>query len=328
MGRLLSPFLLLGVLLAGCASDELDPTIPIRVEPVMQVAPTGPAAYELQLAARTFVPRAGEGPKVRLVAAIHIGDRAYYERVQRILDADTVVLYEGVGTRRDEFKERAPGRRADALYTKVAEALGLISQYEGIDYRREHFHNADLTQGEMLARLRGDTLTTPKPEGPDQVLGAPAKQAEAKYNLMMDAMRGGGLTGLFADLGLAFIKHNPRLRTSVKLALMGADPAASEAELGRKLGGESGRRVAKLILDERNQAAISGLRRHIGQRKAGETVTLFYGAAHLAAIEEALQRRFGYVPEKTEWLVAMQADGAEAGLSPAEARAALKSGRK
>ena len=327
MGRLLSPFLLLGVLLVGCGTTELDPSVPIKVEPVMRVVPTAPAAYELQLASRTFTPRSGDGPKVRLVAAIHIADRKFYEEVQAILDADTVVLYEGVGTRRDEFKEKAPGRRADALYTKVADALGLISQYEGIDYRREHFHNADLTQGEMLSRLRGDTLTTPKPEGPDQALGAPAKQAEAKYQQMMEAMRGGGLTGVFADLGLAFIKANPRLRMTLKLGIMGADPAASEKELSQKLGGESGARVARLIVDERNQAAISGLRRHIGQRKTGETVALFYGAAHLAAIEEALQRRFGYVPEKTDWLVAMSADGEEAGLTPAQAQAAVKGRR-
>lgn len=328
MGRLLSPFLLLGVLFAGCASTELDPSVPVKIEPVMQVVPTAPAAYELQLAARTFAPRSGDGPKVRLVAAIHIADRKFYEQVQAILDADTVVLYEGVGNKRDDFKKQAPGRRPDALYTKVADALGLISQYEGVDYRREHFHNADLTQGEMRARLRGDTLTTPKPEGPDQVLGPPAKQAEAKFNLMMDAMQGGGLSGLFADLGLAFIKYNPRLRTSMKLAIMGTDPATSEKELGKKLGGESGARVARLIVDERNQAAISGLRRYIGQRKTGETIALFYGAAHLAAIEEALQRRFGYVPEKTEWLVAMSADGEKAGLTPEQARAALKGGRK
>ena len=328
MGRLLSPLLLLGLLLSGCATTEIDPRVPLRIEPVMKVVQTAPASYELQLASRTFVPLSGQGPKVRLVAAIHIADRAYYQKVQGILDTDTVVLYEGVATRRDSFKESAPGRRPDALYTKVADALGLISQYEGIDYRREHFHNADLTQGEMLSRLRGDTLTTPKPEGPDQVLGAPAKQAEAKYNLMMDAMHGGGIAGLFADLGLAFIKANPRLRLTMKLGIMGLDPAASEREMAKKLGGESGKRVARLIIDERNQAAISGLRRYVGQGKTGDTIALFYGAAHLGAIEDALIRRFGYVPERTDWIVAMDADGEEAGLTPAQAQAALKGGRK
>jgi len=328
MGRVLSSFLLLGLLLSGCATTEIDPRVPLQIEPVMKVVQTAPASYELQLASRTFVPLSGQGPKVRLVAAIHIADRAFYQRVQGLLDADAVVLYEGVTTKKDDFKKQGPGRRPDALYTKVADALGLISQYEGIDYRREHFHNADLTQGEMLARLRGDTLTTPKPEGPDQVLGPPAKEAEAKYNLMMEAMQGNGLSGVLADLGLAFIKYNARLRTTVLLGIIGTDPAGSEKEMAKKLGGESGKRIAKLILQERNQEAISGLRRFVGQRQTGETVALFYGAAHLDAIQDALIRRFGYVPEKTEWLVAMRADGEAAGLTPAQALEALKGVRK
>ncbi len=187
MGRVLSPFLLLA-LLAGCATTEIDPRVPLRIEPVMKSVQNDDGEYELRLASRTLAPLSGQGPKVRLVAAIHIASREYYRQVQEILDKDTVTLFEGVSNKKDDFKKQGPSRRPDALYTKIADALGLISQYEGIDYRREHFHNADLTQGEMLARLRGETLTTPKPEGPDQALGAPAKQAEAKYKAMTEVM--------------------------------------------------------------------------------------------------------------------------------------------
>ena len=42
----------------------------------------------------------------------------------------------------------------------------------------------------------------------------------------------------------------------------------------------------------------------------------------------ALIRRFGYVPENTEWLVAIRVDGEEAGLTPAQAQQALKMTRK
>jgi hypothetical protein len=180
----------------------------------------------------------------------------------------------------------------------------------------------------MLARLRGETLTTPKPEGPDQVLGAPAKQAEAKYQALTEVMNGGGLTGVMANIGLAFIKHNPRLRATMLLGIIGTDPTASEQAMAKQLGGESGRRIARLIVEERNQEAVSGLRRFIGQRKTGETIALFYGAAHLEGIEDALIRRFGYVPESTEWLVAVKVDPEEAGLTPQQAQQALKMTRK
>jgi hypothetical protein len=328
MGRAFLPLALLALLTAGCTPTAIDPRVPLKIEPVMKTVQTDEGTYELRLASRTLAPLSGQGPKVRLVAAIHIADREYYRQVQRILDGDTITLFEGVSNKKDDFKKQGPVRRPEALYTKMADALGLISQYEGIDYRREHFHNADLTQGEMLARLRGETLTTPKPEGPDQVLGAPAKQAEAKYQALTEVMNGGGLTGVMANIGLAFIKHNPRLRATMLLGIIGTDPTASEQAMAKQLGGESGRRIARLIVEERNQEAVSGLRRFIGQRKAGETIALFYGAAHLEGIEDALIRRFGYVPESTEWLVAVKVDPEEAGLTPQQAQQALKMTRK
>jgi hypothetical protein len=328
MGRAFLPLALLALLTAGCTPTAIDPRVPLKIEPVMKTVQTDEGTYELRLASRTLAPLSGQGPKVRLVAAIHIADREYYRQVQRILDGDTITLFEGVSNKKDDFKKQGPVRRPEALYTKMADALGLISQYEGIDYRREHFHNADLTQGEMLARLRGETLTTPKPEGPDQVLGAPAKQAEAKYQALTEVMNGGGLTGVMANIGLAFIKHNPRLRATMLLGIIGTDPTASEQAMAKQLGGESGRRIARLIVEERNQEAVSGLRRFIGQRKAGETIALFYGAAHLEGIEDALVRRFGYVPESTEWLVAVKVNPEEAGLTPQQAKEALKMTRK
>ena len=328
MGRAFLPLALLALLTAGCTPTAIDPRVPLKIEPVMKTVQTDEGTYELRLASRTLAPLSGQGPKVRLVAAIHIADREYYRQVQRILDGDTITLFEGVSNKKDDFKKQGPVRRPEALYTKMADALGLISQYEGIDYRREHFHNADLTQGEMLARLRGETLTTPKPEGPDQVLGAPAKQAEAKYQALTEVMNGGGLTGVMANIGLAFIKHNPRLRATMLLGIIGTDSTASEQAMAKQLGGESGRRIARLIVEERNQEAVSGLRRFIGQRKAGETIALFYGAAHLEGIEDALVRRFGYVPESTEWLVAVKVDPEEAGLTPQQAQQALKMTRK
>ena len=328
MGRAFLPLALLALLIAGCTPTAIDPRVPLKIEPVMKTVQTDEGTYELRLASRTLAPLSGQGPKVRLVAAIHIADREYYRQVQRILDGDTITLFEGVSNKKDDFKKQGPVRRPEALYTKMADALGLISQYEGIDYRREHFHNADLTQGEMLARLRGETLTTPKPEGPDQVLGAPAKQAEAKYQALTEVMNGGGLTGVMANIGLAFIKHNPRLRATMLLGIIGTDPTASEQAMAKQLGGESGRRIAQLIVEERNQEAVSGLRRFIGQRKTGETIALFYGAAHLEGIEDALVRRFGYVPEGTEWLVAVKVDPEEAGLTPQQAKEALKMTRK
>ncbi len=48
----------------------------------------------LEVAGRTFVKDGG--PVVHLVGAVHIGDKSYYEALQKFLDGQDVVLYEGV----------------------------------------------------------------------------------------------------------------------------------------------------------------------------------------------------------------------------------------
>jgi len=52
---------------------------------------------ELDVAARAFEPIDGTGPRIILVGAAHIGDSVFYRRLQYLLDAQDVVLFEGVG---------------------------------------------------------------------------------------------------------------------------------------------------------------------------------------------------------------------------------------
>ncbi len=55
------------------------------------------SAITLEAVSRAYAPANGTGPVVHLVSAIHIGDWAYYDRVQALLDEIPVVLWEGVG---------------------------------------------------------------------------------------------------------------------------------------------------------------------------------------------------------------------------------------
>lgn len=63
---------------------------------ILDDADTG--KVRLELALRSFRRPAdnGSGPVVTLASVIHIGDRAYYEQLQSWLDAQDVVLFEGV----------------------------------------------------------------------------------------------------------------------------------------------------------------------------------------------------------------------------------------
>src|SRR5882724_5848160 len=63
---------------------------------------------ELQIAARRFVPARGKGPAIWLTGVSHIGTSNYFAALQRHLDAQTLVLFEGVGEHSQDFKNRKP----------------------------------------------------------------------------------------------------------------------------------------------------------------------------------------------------------------------------
>ncbi|MDX1564919.1 MAG: type II secretion system protein GspG, partial [Phycisphaeraceae bacterium] len=56
-----------------------------------------PDHVRLEVALRRFVPAEGDGPALWLSGVIHIGEAAYYKKVQKHLDAQDLVLFEGVG---------------------------------------------------------------------------------------------------------------------------------------------------------------------------------------------------------------------------------------
>lgn len=53
-------------------------------------------ATTLEVASREYRPKSGVGPVVHMVGAIHIGEKSYYEALQKHLDAMDLVLFEGV----------------------------------------------------------------------------------------------------------------------------------------------------------------------------------------------------------------------------------------
>jgi hypothetical protein len=103
----------------------------------------------LQVSVRTFAPSGKPGPLVHLVGVIHIADRAYYEELQKFLDAQHIVLYEGVKPKGfgntpldDAERSRITARRIRTLALLVAR------------FRREHRRLPE-TIDELMAHLSG-----------------------------------------------------------------------------------------------------------------------------------------------------------------------------
>jgi hypothetical protein len=105
------------------------------------------------------------------------------------------------------------------------------------------------------------------------------------------------------------------------------DPDPAKSGLGR-MGGKGGARMGRLILDDRNEAALAALAEELEEGTPARVVSVFYGAAHLPGIEDALVRRHGYVPGKTEWVPALSVEPAKAGLNAREIEQALKAARQ
>jgi len=91
---------------------------------------------ELQISARTMVPPGGKGPAVKLVGVTHIGDKAYYEALQKYLDAQDLVLYEGVkpaGSAGGEDKAESEADRVKKTERRLR-LLAILTER----YRRDH----------------------------------------------------------------------------------------------------------------------------------------------------------------------------------------------
>jgi len=124
----------------------------------------------LQICARRFAPIEGTGPTLWLSGVSHLGETNYFRALQEHLEAQTLVLYEGVKGQTDgesAFSEHSQARanasatgteakkggaEAQSLQSTLAASLGLAFQLEAIDYSRPHFRHSDLSI-EKIAKL-------------------------------------------------------------------------------------------------------------------------------------------------------------------------------
>ncbi len=153
--------------------------------PYLRVVRPNADEVELQVVARQFRRPAGDGPEIWLTGVTHVGDVAYYEALQRHLDEQSLVLFEGVGggpakppkkRGKDESKPGESGASDDeelhSVQGTLADSLGLVFQLDTVDYTRPHFENSDLSISQIRWLLSGGGVE----EMPQK--SRPAKSAE------------------------------------------------------------------------------------------------------------------------------------------------------
>jgi hypothetical protein len=293
---------------AGCTTH--GPAFLPPARSYLRVREDNHRVVSLEVAVRTFARTNRPGPPVRLVGVTHLGDAGYYAGLQRLLDAQTLVLFEGVGAKDKRFMAARAGD-AYSLQPALARALGLKFQLETIDYQGSNFVNSDLT----LPQLQ-------------RVLESGAGADGGQLGDLVSLMDGSSWTGMFVRFGLNLIGSDPRLRATVRLAMIEA-LGALEVDLGDpKSLPEELRTLMAVLIAERNKAVVEDLRRFVDLQRQGRSrrgndaagVAVFYGAGHMVDLEKRLARDLGYRPVGEDWRVAFAVDPAAAGLGEAEVR--------
>ena len=160
---------------------------------------------------------------------MHLGEPAYYRALQRFLDAQTIVLYEGINPdahphRVGDAKPAATNGPAPAtpptdtnagysMQSAFAKSLGLVFQLEAIAYDRTNFLNSDLSVLQIQRIMAGGR---PPP--------APGEKAatDSSFNVLLQVMDGSSFLGSLLEIGMQFIAASPKMQAVAKLTFIEA----------------------------------------------------------------------------------------------------------
>ena len=223
-------------------------------------------------------------PTVDLVAAVHIGEKRYYQQLNQEFQKYDAVLYELVapeGTRVPKGGVRPSAHPVSLMQKIFSDVLKLSYQLDEIDYTPKHFVHADMS--------------------PEQLAKSQKERGEAMWKMMLRVM-GYSLAKQSTSDGpppemellLAFFDRNRAVALKRALALQFEDMEG----MTRAMDGPEG----SSLIAGRNQAALEVLKRQLGAGK--KKLAIFYGAAHMPDMEKRLKEDFGLVPIQTRWLAA------------------------
>ncbi len=226
-------FLLLQCALALCAALVGNPATGQDDEwpgsgPYLRVVDLDDSALRLDLAVRFFSPAEGTGPTIALAGAIHIAEAEFYAVLQRFLDSQDLVLFEGVKPRGVGGVEGADDavrvRRTEPTIRFLAIALHRHHKTAGawpatLDELAATAESAGRPQAQWIRSSMRDAWDRP-------LVYRPAGDGYALISLGADGTEGG--EGFDADL--AFADQSP-----LTDAETGADPGL-QSQMARALG--------------------------------------------------------------------------------------------
>jgi hypothetical protein len=233
------------------------------------------------------------GVVVHLVGAVHVGEKSYYEGLNKTFKGYDALLYEMVKPKdmAAPVRGQKTGSAVSGFQRFLTDVLELEFQLDGIDYGAPNFVHADLDVETFykLQEERGESLLT------------------LMLRSMMAQMARAGQAGgpppiTIFDLLAAMNSPDSARQYKLLLARQFQDIEAQMAGLEGPDG--------SVLLTERNKAALRVLKETI--EKGKKDVGVFYGAGHMHGLEEALVNDMGFKLTGVEWRVAWDMTPSEA----------------
>jgi hypothetical protein len=312
--RVIAPAVVCVSIISCTITPVTPPSVKARDLPIVHQAAKDSYVRTIQSGSDTFSVQTGSrlfrktgAPDVDLVGAMHAAEAGYYRQIQAMLAKSDLVLYEGVtdGTRKDPFELPTDEDQKKSGYGRLASALGLIPQHEGIDYRPKSFRNCDLTIQQMQSMLQEEIK-----RGDQASAGAKSADKELRQ---VGRMIGGKSWLINGVIGL--VGSNTMLRERVRFMLVAS---GTDADSENMLDA----RLQRLILEDRNAHVIKELRR-IMRRESHHRIAIFYGAGHFPDMQKRLIA-MGYQPAgPIRWNTAVTSHPYSCGITGDEVREML-----
>jgi hypothetical protein len=267
-------------------------------------------AVALETATVRFVPRSGDaGVTVDLIAAVHVGDKSYYDTLNKQMEQYDVLLYELVapeGTRIPKGGKREKGNPIALVQDVLKNVLDLESQVQQIDYTKKNFVHADLSPEKMAEAM--------KERGEDGVTLALSVAADFFRKQNLEEMKKGKEPAKGKkdedeedELDPLALLLDPQAAVKLKRTMAEQfEAAGDDAGLGPTIG--------NILVGDRNKAALKVLQKEIAKGK--KKIGIFYGAAHMPDFEKRLREEFDLKRDKEEWVTAWNLKPKRGGLPP------------
>jgi hypothetical protein len=280
--RFLPLLALLAVVPCFAAEPTTQPAIP---DSFMRFVDDNHGGGSLQTADVTF--RNPAGVTVHLIAAVHIGEKSYYDGLNRDFKGYDAVLYELVNS-----KNAAPPAPGDAEKSSnpisefqifLKKFLDLDFQLDDIDYTAPNFVHADLDR-ETFEKMQAD-----RGESFEQIM------LHQLIKALTDPPTTQPATADDSDVDLITVLTRPDAERQLKVVIARQLGQMDLSAMG--LDGPGG----SVLVTERNKAALSTLSDSITAGK--KNLAIFYGAAHMPDMTKRLEA-LGFSPVSTQWNLA------------------------